>query len=240
METLIYIFLVFDLIFITWHYATRKFINPYTMDLYIGNKGCGKSSTMAKMIKKDIKNNVTVYANVNDIKINDVRQYDTFDLGHKKVENATVYVDEVSLFFDNRNYKNTSKEFISWLREVRHNRLKVNLFTQSYDCDKKIRTMCDNIYIGQRYFRVLTIWRRLRKNVAIKEEAMTAESQIVDELNFTPWWLPGSIKITYIPRYIKYFDSFKDLQDYKENLPYKKVKDGYEIKKLKQVKRKKI
>lgn len=69
---------------------------------------------------------------------------------------------------------------------------------------------------------------------------MTAESQIVDELNFTPWWLPGSIKITYIPRYIKYFDSFKDLQDYKENLPYKKVRDGYEIKKLRQVKRKKI
>lgn len=135
METLIYIFLVFDLIFITWHLATRKFINPYTMDLYIGNKGCGKSSTMAKMIKKDIKNNIIVYANVNDIKINDVRQYDTFDLGHKKVENATIYVDEVSLFFDNRNYKNTSKEFISWLREVRHNRLRVNLFTQSYDCD---------------------------------------------------------------------------------------------------------
>lgn len=99
--------------------------------------------------------------------------------------------------------------------------------------------MCDNIYIGTRYFRVLTVWRRLRKNVTIKEEAMTAESQIVDELNFTPWWMIGSIKITYIPRYIKYFDSFKDLQDYKENMTYREVKDGYEIGRLKQIKRKK-
>lgn len=236
---LVYITISLYIGIIIWHFTTVKYINTYTMDLFIGNKGCGKSCTIAKMIKNDIKRNETVYSNSPDIKINDVRVYDTFDLGHKKAENSIIYVDEVSLFFDNRNYKNTSKEFIAWLREVRHNRLKVRLFTQSYDCDKKIRTMCDSIYIGKRYFRILTIWRRLRKNVAIKEEAMTAESQIVDELNFTPFWIPGSIKITFIPRYIKYFDSFKDLQDYKEYLPYHKVKEGYQITKLKQVKKKK-
>lgn len=233
MEIVIYTVIIMDLIFFTWHFLTLKYINPYTMDLYIGNKGCGKSSTIAKHVKNDIRKGIHTYVNADDININGVRIYDTFDLGHKKVTDAKIYVDEVSLFFDNRNFKNTSKEFIKWLREVRHNRLRVELYTQSYDCDKKIRTMCDNIYIGQRWFRVLTIWRRLRKNVAIKEEAMTAESQIVDELNFTPWFLPGSIKITYIPRYIKYFDSFKDLQDYKENIPYKKVKEGIEVRRKK-------
>lgn len=240
MEILIYFLLGFNLFFITWHLLTRKYINPYTMDLYIGNKGCGKSSTMAKMILNNIKHNEIVYANADDIKINNVRIYDTLDLGNKKVENSHIYVDEVSLFFDNRNYKNTSKEFIKWLREIRHLKLKVELFTQSYDCDKKIRTMCDNIYIGTRYLRVLTIWRRLRKNVAIKTEGMTAESQIVDELNFTPWFLPGSIKITYIPKYIKYYDSFKDLQDYKETLKYRNVNNGYEVKKLRRVAKKRI
>lgn len=239
MEILIYFFIGFDILILTWHLLTIKYINPYTMDLYIGNKGCGKSSTMAKMILKNIKKGEIVYANADDIKIKNIRIYETLDLGRKKVEKAHLYVDEVSLFFDNRNYKNTSKEFIKWLREVRHNKLKVELFTQSYDCDKKIRTMCDNIYIGTRYFRILTIWRRLRKNVAIRTEGMTAESQIVDELKFTPWFLPGSIKITYIPKYIKYYDSFKDLQDYEENLQYKEVKEGFEVKKLKKIKVKK-
>lgn len=133
--TLLMIVMGFYASILIWHVTTMKYINPYTMDLYIGNKGCGKSSTMAKMIKDDVKHNVKVYANAPDININGVRVYDTFDLGHKKVTNANIYVDEVSLFFDNRNYKNTSKEFIAWLREVRHNRLKVKLFTQSYDCD---------------------------------------------------------------------------------------------------------
>lgn len=91
--------------------------------------------------------------------------------------------------------------------------------------------MCDNIYIGSKYFRVFTVWRRLRKNVAIKDSAMDAQSQIVDALAFTPWWLPGSIKITYIPRYTKYFDSYKPLKEYKGDLQYTVVRDGYFSKK---------
>lgn len=99
--------------------------------------------------------------------------------------------------------------------------------------------MCDNIYIGSRYFRVLTIWRRLRKNVAIKDAAMDASSQIVDQLNFTPWWIPGSIKITYIPRYIQYFDSFKVLKEYDGDLPYRTINDGVSFRRVKRIRVKK-
>lgn len=221
---IVYFLLALLIGLIIWHFLTRKYINPYTMDLYIANKGAGKSCTLAKNALKASKRGQTVYSNTEDINVENVRVYDTFDLGRYSVEKAYILVDEVSLFFDNRNYKNTSKEFIQWLRSIRHDRLCVDLFTQSYDCDKKIRTMCDNIYIGYRYFRVLTVWRRLRKNVAIREAAMDASSQIVDNLNFTPWWIPGSIKITYIPKYIKYFDSFKKLQNDQEPLKYKTVK----------------
>lgn len=217
---------------IIWHFVTLKYLNPYTMRLFIANKGAGKSTTAAKFRQKYIRRYIPVYTNMDDMKINGVRIYQTMDLGHYKVDDRYIQVDEVSLFFDNRNYKTTSKEFIKWLRAVRHHKLRVDLFTQSYDCDKKIRTMCDDIYIGMKYFRVLTIWRRLRKNVAIKEAAMDAESQIVDELKFTPWWQPGSILITYIPKYIKYFDSFKDLQEYDGNLDYHTVTDGYTTKSM--------
>lgn len=221
---IIYFLLGLLICLIIWHFLTRKYINPYTMDLYIANKGAGKSTTLAKNVLKARRKGNNVYTNADDINISGTRIFNTFDLGNYHVEKAYILVDEVSLYFDNRNYKNTSKEFIQWLRSIRHDRLCVDLFTQSYDCDKKIRTMCDNIYIGYRYFRVLTVWRRLRKNVAIREAAMDASSQIVDNLNFTPWWIPGSIKITYIPKYIKYFDSFKKLQENQEPLKYKIVK----------------
>lgn len=221
---IVYFLLFLLIILIVWHFLTRKYINPYTMDLYIANKGAGKSTTLAKNVLKARRKGNNVYTNADDINISGTRIFNTFDLGNYHVEKAYILVDEVSLYFDNRNYKNTSKEFIQWLRSIRHDRLCVDLFTQSYDCDKKIRTMCDNIYIGYRYFRVLTVWRRLRKNVAIREAAMDASSQIVDNLNFTPWWIPGSIKITYIPKYIKYFDSFKKLQENQEPLKYKIVK----------------
>lgn len=235
MKTIWIIFFCFMGALLLWHLLTLKYINPYTMDLYIGNKGCGKSCTLAKNVIKYSKYGKPIYTNADDIQIQGVRTFYTLDLGKKYVSDAYLLVDEVSLFYDNRNslnkqYMADSKEFVKWLREIRHNRLCIDLFTQSYDCDKKIRTMCDNIYIGTRFFRVLTVWRRLRKNVAIKDAAMDAESQIVDALRFTPWWIPGSIKITYIPKYTKYFNSFKPLKEYSGDLEYKEVKEGYLLK----------
>lgn len=228
MKFLIIFFLCLIIILIVWHFITLKYLNPYTMDLYIANKGAGKSCTLSKNVLKYIKSGKPVYTNADDINISGTRIFNTYDLGYYFVEDSYILIDEVSLFFDNRNalnkkYMQQSKDFVQWLRECRHDRLCIDLFTQSYDCDKKIRTMCDNIYIGTRYFRVLTIWRRLRKNVAIKDSALDAESQIVDALKFTPWWIPGSIKVTYIPKYIKYFDSFKALKVYQGNLSYKTV-----------------
>lgn len=214
---------------LVWHFATLKFLNPYTMDLYIANKGAGKSTQLAKNAIKAIKRGETVYTNANDLKVNDVEIFNTYDLGYYYLSDAFVAVDEISLFFDNRQHAKTAPEFVEWLREIRHDRLKVDLYSQSYDCDKKIRTMCDNIYIGTKFMRVLTVWRRLRKNVAIKDSAMDAQSQIVDALAFTPWWQPGSIKITYIPKYIKYFDSFKPLKQYKGIIQTTTVNDGYSV-----------
>lgn len=134
MKTILIFFGILFLLLIIWDLCTRKYLNPYTMDLYIANKGAGKSSTLAKNTIKALKHHEIVYTNAKDIKVNGVRIFDTYDLGKKYVENSYLLVDEISLFFDNRNYKNTSKEFIEWLREVRHDRLKVDLFSQSYDC----------------------------------------------------------------------------------------------------------
>lgn len=134
MKVILIFFGVLFLLLVIWDLCTRKYLNPYTMDLYIANKGAGKSSTLAKNAIKAYKHHEIVYTNASDLLINEVRIFNTYDLGKKFVDNAYILVDEISLFFDNRNYKNTSKDFIEWLREVRHDRLKVDLFSQSYDC----------------------------------------------------------------------------------------------------------
>lgn len=214
---------VYLVLFTVWNFLTLKYKQKDSLVLWIASIGQGKSSTLAKNCLKARKNGSVVYSNCDDINIDGVRIFDTMDLGEYRVQNAQIEIDEISVYYDNRNYKQTSKQFIKWLRYSRHERLNVNMYTQSYDVDKKIRTLCSAIWFGKKYFRVFTVWRKLRKEIAIKDDAINAESQIVDELAFQPWWIPGNIKITFIPKYINYFDSFKSLDGYKGDLKYRSV-----------------
>lgn len=201
--------------------------DPYKLTIWLGNIGCGKSSRISQLAIKYLKKGYTVYCNCDDIKLNGVRIYHTYDLGKETPKNAVVLLDEGSLFFDGRNYKATSKEFLTWLRSIRHNKLIVHVFSQNYDMDVKIRRIATSIYIGNKVFNCFTIWRKLKKNIAVKDNAMNAESSIVDELKFVPIWNFSSIRCTFLPRYFKYFNSFKDLTETKP-LQYIEVVDGIE------------
>lgn len=220
----IYIFIVvLFAIGLPWHFLTRRFVQKPAISLWIAQIGAGKSSTMAKNILKARKNNTNVYCNCEDIRIPGTRIFKTYDLGQYKVQDSQIEVDEISVYYDNRNYKQTSQQFIRWLRYIRHERLSCNLYTQSYDVDKKIRTLCQRIWFGQKVLRVFTVWRKLRKSIALRDDALSADTQIADQLKFEPWFIPGNIKITFIPKYIKYFDSFKSLDNYLGDLEYSEV-----------------
>lgn len=219
----LYIIVAMFAIFLPWHLLTRKFVQKPAISLWIAQIGAGKSSTMAKNILAAVKDKKTVYCNCEDVVIPGTRVFNTYDLGMYKVQNAQIEVDEISVFYDNRNYKQTSAQFIRWLRYLRHERLSCNLYTQSYDVDKKIRTLCQRIWFGQKILRVFTVWRKLKKSIALRDDALSADTQIADQLKFEPWWIPGNIKITFIPKYINYFDSFKSLDNYVGDLSYREV-----------------
>lgn len=208
---------------IPWHLLTRRFVQKPAISLWIAQIGAGKSSTMAKNILKARKDNQTVYCNCEDVTIPGTRIFRTYDLGLYKVTDAQIEVDEISVYYDNRNYKQTSAQFIRWLRYIRHERLNCNLYTQSYDVDKKIRTLCQRIWFGQKVLRVFTVWRKMKKSIALRDDALSADTQIVDQLKFEPWIFPWNIKITFIPKYIHYFDSFKSLDNYQGDLEYVEV-----------------
>lgn len=223
MKTICIILSIFICLVLLWHLLTLKYYQPASITLYLCMKRGGKSCTVAKNCLKARKKGRTVYCNCDDISVPDVRIFNMEQLGKYKVENAHIEIDEISLWYDNRAWKKNAEKnerFVAWLRSTGHKNLTVNMYSQDYSVDKRIRQLCDAIYIGKKYLRVITVWRRLRKEIAIKDSALDAESQVVDSLSFTPWYLPGSLKLTWIPKYIGWFDSFKDLYYTDGELPY--------------------
>lgn len=216
---------------IVWHLATLKYYSPPGLQLFLAQKRAGKSCLVAKNCLRSVKRGITTYCNCDDISIPNIRIFNVEDLGKYRVADAHLEIDEISLWYDNRSWKKNhekNEEFVKLLRSAGHLGLTINMYSQDYSVDKRIRQLCDAIYIGKKYLRVITVWRRLKKEIAIKESAIDAESQIVDSINFTPWWMPGSIKITWIPRYVGYFDSFKDLYATQGALPFHLSSSGDE------------
>lgn len=205
-------------------FLTRNYKIDNNIQIFIAALGAGKSTTITAMCKRDIKHKVNCAVNCDDINLEGLKHYRTEDLGFDEVHGYNLYIDEGSLFFDNRRYmsdkeyRNRSNEFVSWLRGIRHDNNNVLLFTQSYDVDKKLRTLASSIWIGYRYFRVFTVWRRLKKSVALRDDAISADTQISDKLVFVPLLLPGAFKIVFLPFHVHQFDSYKSLKTYRKPL----------------------
>lgn len=188
----------------------RKWIfRKYTFELFVGKPGCGKSTLMTKEAVLAVKKGKVVYSNV-DIEVEGVRVFNAVNigLGYCFELDSLVLIDEPNLYWDNRQFKSTKKETIEWFRIYRHNKVSIKMYTQTFDIDKKLRALASDIYIVKKYLGTISIVRRLNKQITIKQTALDAESQIVDELNFVPIWIPNSIRVCFIPKWTKYFDSF--------------------------------
>ena len=88
----------------------------------------------------------------------------------------------------------------------------VYLFSQSFDIDKKIRDLTDHLYIVQNCFNCFSIARRVTKSLTVvhADKSAQGESKIVDDYNIDSLLLApfGSVRVTYIPKYARYFKSF--------------------------------
>lgn len=176
----------------------------------VGKPRSGKTTLMTKDAIKAIRQKRTVYCNVK-LDVPNVRIFDPNNIGKGFYfePKSMILIDEPNLLWDNRTFKDKSRiNVIEWFRLYGHNQVNVKFYTQTFDVDKKLRYLASDIYLVQKFFGTISICRRLKKNITIKESAMDAESQIVDELKFVPIFYPGSLRITFIPKWTKYFDSF--------------------------------
>ena len=227
---------IFILLLVVYFLLLFMMSNPYKCELIIGKKGSGKSTDITKKalaIKrhptyiyydKDYSKNFFknfrkarwhIYSNM-PLNIPDL-EYTLFD-GRKlgdfyPMEHSVLFLDEINLLWDNRQFKEFKPSTQEFFRTNRKARVKCYLYSQTFDTDKKVRSLVDRMTLCRNFMGIFTMSRQISKIVTIKESALNADSQVVDNLQFAPFFLPGAVKFTFLPKYIKYHDSYTRVTD---------------------------
>lgn len=225
----IILFVISAFIF-TWHILTVKYLSPYTLDIYFGRKGCGKSSTLQRLAHKYNKRGWHCFCDEGNtfqdfvIPINCDKLYE-----YKLPYNSIVFIDEINLKWDNRDFKQFDKRLQKYFRKQRHKKVKIVMFSQTYDCDLKIRNLADRLILLNKRFRVFCIGQPYVKSPVVLTSLQTAtEGRISDDFIKLPFWQK---ELTYIPKWIKCHDSFEDddsdyLSDYTDFFSQVKKREG--------------
>lgn len=236
------IFLVFCFCFplfcLLFHKATRKFLNPYKLIFVFGKKGSGKSTLLQKLSYQYVRKGWTVYSTeVSDIGQNvpikqkkkhrrkteeEVHSFQAIrKIDPKKIfeyqfpPKTCIFIDEVSLIWDNRNFKNMDPNVVAWFRYQRHYKCRVYLFSQSFDIDKKLRDLCDEMYIVNKFARILVRAKRIIRKPIVVHPSPEAPARIDEDLVVDGPLMAifGGRIYASIPHWAKTYDSFKSLED---------------------------
>ena len=190
---------------------------------YFGVPGCGKSTTLVK----EYRNNRRKYKNIYsvNIEIKGVKQITKEDFEKYKFPDSLILWDEITLDYDNREFKkftNEAKE--AWLLH-RHFGTDIIYATQNYEnVDKKIRDLTLELWYMSKsvvpLFRGFTTTKRIYRNININEN--TAELTLGYRFcNFIESLFVSNFKLIWRRKYYKYFDSWDELtmkerKDYEE------------------------
>lgn len=210
--SLMFLFFVFIFVFIAFlmvfHLLTKQYLNPYKLIMIFGKKGSGKSTLLTKLAIEHQRLGWSVYCTEPII---GCYKIDYTDIGYIQFpENSCILIDEVGMIWDNRNFKSFDSKVRDWFKLQRHYKCKVYLFSQTFDVDKKIRDLVDEMYLVEKKFRVFSYSKRILKKMVLNKSTADSPSRIDENLEFDSilfFWC-GSRKFTYIPKYIPYFDSF--------------------------------
>lgn len=201
-----YIFLILLVAFpVVFNFTTRKYLNPYKLYLVFGKKGSGKSTYLVKLARQYMKRGWIVYTNMEELFIPGVRHFNIQHLGDFVPEaHSLLLLDEVGMIWDNRDYKTFKPQVRDFFKLQRHYHVLVYMASQTFDVDKKLRDLCDGMFLHKNVARVFTLGKRITRKVIITEAVGDAESRISENLVMCPFW---DWTLTYIPKYAKYFDS---------------------------------
>lgn len=203
-----YIFFVFIFLILLFHFSTRKYLNPYKLTMIFGKKGCGKTTTLTKLAYQHSKKGWLVFCTEKNVACTHYIPYEYIGK-YWFPEHSVLLVDEVGMIWDNRNFKNFQNDVRDWFKYQRHNKVKVYLFSQSFDIDKKLRDLTDQMFLLVNKFRVFTYGKKISKVFVINSSTAEAPSSIAENLAFEPFifFMFGTRTLTFIPHWRKKFNS---------------------------------
>lgn len=104
-------------------YLAKKYNNPYKLTFIFGKKGAGKSCYMVHEMLRYMKRGYHVYTDMEDCRIPGVRIISVEMLSTFRPEpNSALFLDEVGISMDNRNFKNFPpglRDFFKYLRKMK-------------------------------------------------------------------------------------------------------------------------
>lgn len=209
MRIVVFLMWFIPLSLLVWHLATKKYLNPYKLYFIVGMKGSGKSTDLAKRAIWHLNHGWKVFTTEH---IPGTYQITADDIGKTEFPRRSVlFIDEASLYWDNRQFKSMPQSTIEWFRLQRHRHIKVFLYSQTFDVDIKIRNLADEMYLLKKSFRVFSYGKRILKKPDLVKPSAEAPACLQDVLEFDSllFFWAGSRTLTYIPKYIYLFDSFK-------------------------------
>lgn len=201
--------LILFIIMIPCFYLAIKYRNPYKLIMVFGKKGAGKTTFLTKLAYQYQKKGRPVYSTE---WAPGVHMFDVQEIGRMSFpENSVIFIDEVGMIWDNRNFKNFRTDVRDYFKLQRHYKHTVYLFSQTFDVDIKLRNLTDAMYLLKCHMGWLSVARKIKRDIVLVQPTGESESRIADSLEFEPLLLSlfgaKTLIFTYIPRWAKLFDS---------------------------------
>lgn len=203
----ILVFLGFSAFTLFWWLKCR---NPYKLVMIIGKKGSGKTTDIQRRTFEALANGWEVYSTC---AVSGARLIDANNLAMSSLPpNSLILIDEAGIIWNNREFKGFNADIRKYFKLQRHAKHKIVLYSQAWDVDVTLRRLCDELWLMKNLFGCYSISRRILRTISlVSAEKMQGEGQIVDDLRYDSllfFWC-GSIRFTFVPKYMKYFNSFE-------------------------------
>lgn len=163
-------------------FKKKQYSPPHVLTIWFGVPGSGKTTFAAWLTKKDLRKGGRVWSNV---PISGAYRLEPkSDIGRYMVSGGRVIIDEAGIEYNNRDFKEFSKNALYFYKYHRHYECAVDIFSQGYDdMDKKLRTLAQRLYVVKKSILPWFVYRReIRKKVGISE----VTKDIIDEYSFVP------------------------------------------------------
>lgn len=173
----------------------------YSLSLYFGLPGAGKTTFAAYLSKRDLRRGRRVYSNV---PITGTFMVDKADIGRFMIVDGRLIWDEAGIDYDNRKMKMTDEE-IYFYKYHRHYQMDIDFFSQGLDVDIKIRKLARHLYLIRPSILPFFIERKeIGRRVGIDD----ITHQIIDEY----YWKPFGTKLIFCPVLWKLFNTYSRKQ----------------------------